>query len=109
MLGFNFMICFFGSQHVPTFVYLKNIYIFNTDLKYSRTFARSNGFGPVPQPPAYDGNESVNIKMFRELHGLLKSFTGAEEAAIRQISPLISIVRFPHGSLGSKGNTTCVW
>ena len=37
------------------------------------------------------------------------SFTGAEEAAIRQISPLISIVRFPHGSLGSKGNTTCVW
>ena len=47
--------------------------------------------------------------MFRELHGLLKSFTGAEEAAIRQISPLISIVCFPHGSLGSKGNTTCVW
>ena len=43
------------------------------------------------------------------MHQLLRSFTGAEEAAIRQITPLISIVRFPHGSLGSKGNTSCVW
>ena len=47
--------------------------------------------------------------MFCELHGLMKSFTGVEEAAMCQISPLISIVCFPHGSLGSKGNTTCVW
>ena len=80
-----------------------------TDLQYSLTFARRNGFGPVPLPPALDENENINVKMFRELYDLMNSLTGAEEAAICQISPLISIVRFPHGSLGSKGNTTCVW
>lgn len=35
--------------------------------------------------------------------------TAAEEAAIRQITPLISIVRLTHGNIGSKGNTSCVW
>ena len=82
---------------------------FYTDLQYSRTFATRNGFGPVPIPPVFDKNENNNVTMYRELYHLLSTFTGAEEAAIRQISPLISIVRFPHGSLGSKGNTTCVW
>ena len=47
--------------------------------------------------------------MYRELHDLLMSFTGAEEATICQILQLLSIVHFSHGSLGSKGNTTCVW
>ena len=82
---------------------------FYTDLQYSRTFATRNGFGPVPNPPVFNKNQNKNVTIYRELYHLLSTFTGAEEAAIRQISPLISIVRFPHGSLGSKGNTTCVW
>ena len=32
-----------------------------------------------------------------------------EEAAIRQITPLVSIVKLAHGNIGSKGNTTCMW
>ena len=79
------------------------------DLIYARTFSRRNGFGPVPVPPVFNENENANVKMYRELHDLMNRLTGAEEAAIRQITPLISIVRFSHGSLGSKGNTTCVW
>ena len=91
------------------FTFLNSVNNLYTDLRYSRIFARRNGFGPVPLPPAFDENQNNNLNMYRELHDLLTSFTGAEEAAIRQITPLISIVRFPHGSLGSKGNTTCVW
>ena len=68
------------------------------DLIYSRTFSRRNGFGPVPVPPVFNKNESANVKMYRELHDLMNSLTGAEEAVICQITPLISIVRFPHGS-----------
>lgn len=66
--------------------------------------------GPVIQPaPDTVGNESSNAAKFRELHTLLNSFTSAEEAAIRQITPLVSIVRLAHGNIGAKGNTTCVW
>jgi len=66
--------------------------------------------GPVIQPaPDTVGNESSNAAKFRELHTLLNSFTSAEEAAIRQITPLVSIVRLAHGNIGSKENTTCVW
>ena len=39
----------------------------------------------------------------------MQSLTAAEEAAIRQITPLISIVRLDHGNLATKGNTSCVW
>ena len=35
--------------------------------------------------------------------------TCIEEAAIRQITPLISIVKLAHGYISSKGNTTCMW
>ena len=32
-----------------------------------------------------------------------------EEATIRKITPLISIVNSAYGIIGSKGNTTCMW
>jgi hypothetical protein len=32
-----------------------------------------------------------------------------EEAALRQISPLIHILRLSSGNIGAKGNTSCVW
>ena len=81
-----------------------------TDLKFARALSTRNGMGPVIES-ALDvvGNESANAAKFREFHSLLNSFTSAEEAEIRQITPLVSIVRLAHGNIGSKGNTTCVW
>ena len=35
--------------------------------------------------------------------------TWIEEASIRQITPLISIVKLAYGNIRSKGNTTCMW
>ena len=35
--------------------------------------------------------------------------TCIEEAAIRQFTPLISIVKLAYGNIGSKGNTTYMW
>ena len=32
-----------------------------------------------------------------------------EEATIREITPLVSIVKLAHDNIGSKGNTTCMW
>ena len=32
-----------------------------------------------------------------------------EGSAIRQMIPLVSIVKLDHGNIGSKGNTTCMW
>ena len=43
------------------------------------------------------------------LFSLLSNLIAAEEAAIRQITPLISIVQLNHGNIGCKGNTSCVW
>ena len=79
------------------------------DIKFARCFAFRNGFGPVPYPPPQSPNEDENFTIYRKLHSLMKSLTAAEEAAIRQITPLISIVRLTHGNIGSKGNTGCVW
>ena len=53
--------------------------------------------------------EDINIAKSRELHDLLSTFTPVEEAAIRPITPLISIVKLNNGGIGSKGNTSCVW
>ena len=35
--------------------------------------------------------------------------TCIEEAAIRKITPLISLVELVYGNIGSKGNITCMW
>ena len=32
-----------------------------------------------------------------------------EEASIRQLIPLVSIIKLSHGNTGWKGNTTCMW
>jgi hypothetical protein len=79
------------------------------DLEFARGFSRRNGFGPVPKPPNALPLEDIHISRFRALHTLLSTITAAEEAAIRQITPLISIVSLTHGNIGSKGNTSCVW
>jgi hypothetical protein len=71
-----------------------------------------NGFGGTPRvPPLQDVDDIVthNIEKARELYNLLSTFTAAEEAAIRQITPLISIVKLKEGNIGAKGNTHLVW
>ena len=50
-----------------------------------------------------------NVKISIELKLILSSMTCIEEAAIRQITPLISIVKLAYKNRGSKGNTTFMW
>ena len=69
-------------------------------MELGRRFSARNGYGPIPTAVRGDA-------MF-ELHTLLDSFTAAEEAAIRMITPCISLVRLRYGNLGTKGNTTCL-
>ena len=54
-------------------------------------------------------DEDPNIRISIELKELLSTFTAAEESAIRQIVPMISILRLTMGNIGSKGNTSCIW
>ena len=75
-------------------------------LQSGRKFSLRNGFGCVLPRPI---KEDPNYAKSRELHELLSKFTMVEEAAIRSIVPLLSIVRLMHGSIGTKGNTSCVW
>ena len=82
------------------------------DLRVGRKFSDRNGFGPVnyiSEKIAHEYSYDKNYAISRELQLLLLSFTCVEEAAIRTIVPLLSIVRLMHGSIKSKGNTSCVW
>ena len=76
------------------------------DLSLSRTFSQRNQFGPsfTYQINVTDRNVSIAIA----LKYILSSMSCIEEAAIRQITPLISIVKLAHGNIGSKSNTTCM-
>ena len=47
--------------------------------------------------------------VWRVVYDALNNLTGAEEAIIRQIAPLISIVTLCNGNLASRGNTLCVY
>jgi hypothetical protein len=64
---------------------------------------------PIPIIPPQTNMKSDHITKACELPNLLCNFTAAEKAAIRQITPTLSIVRLSQGSLASKGNTSCVW
>ena len=75
-------------------------------------FSRRNGFGKVHRPfePSTEiETKDQNFAIYHELYELLHTFTAVEEAAIRQIVPLQSIIRLGHGNLASKGNTYCVY
>lgn len=83
----------------------------NTDLKHGFALSAWNGFGPCHTPPHQQvEGEDVNISYSRELYYLGCSLTSVKEAAIRPITPLISIIKLNNGGIvGSKGNTSCVW
>jgi hypothetical protein len=81
----------------------------NTDLKHGFALSARNGFGPCHTPSLQLDGEDLNIAYSRELYYLCCSLTPVEEAAIRPITPLITIIKLNNGGIGSKGNTSCVW
>ena len=78
-------------------------------------FSTRNGYGPVPDYSSYPNPDSIPIYttdlplLSVKLYHLLNSLTPAEEAAIRRIIPLLSLVRLSHGNIGSRGSVHCVW
>ena len=81
-------------------------------LQHARKFSLRNGFGPVSRNISPQGIDPIiqrNIDIENELQSLISSFTAVEEAVIRQITPLISIVHLTHENIGMHGNTICVW
>lgn len=73
----------------------------NETMILPRPFSIRNGFGPVPKP--VPGTQAWRLRE------MLRALTPSEEAAIRQITPLLSIVRLKHGNIGTKGHTACAW
>ena len=68
-----------------------------------------NGFGPVPIPPAINVCRSRMELIWRIIYDFVNDLTGADEAAIRQIAPLISIVSLRNGNIAVRGITSCVY
>ena len=83
----------------------------------ARPFSKRNWFGPVSLPPV-EGDRFANVavdsvpasaeELEVELRWVLASLTMAEEAAIRRVTPLATLVRLKHGNIGSKGVVSCV-
>lgn len=73
-------------------------------LALARQFSARNGYGPVPLLPVPGAPQWA-----AELGTLLGTLTCAEEAAIRQVTPLLSVIRLAHGNIGVRGNVSCVW
>ena len=71
-------------------------------MQFGRYLSSRNGFGPVPIPPATNVCQSDMELVWRIIYDFVNNLTGAEEAAIRQIAPLISIVSLRNGN-GSIG------
>ena len=64
---------------------------------------------PPPTMPDGTGFDPVEYRKARKLRYLLDQLTPVEEAAIRQIAPLMHLTRIAHVSMRVKGNTSCVW
>ena len=84
------------------------------DIDNGLAYSRRNGMGPIPTYPRDEQfhlppQVKANMDKARVLRHLLDQLTPVEEAAIRQITPLIHLTRLTHGNLGTKGNTSCVW
>ena len=77
------------------------------DLSLSNTFSHRNKFGEsfTYQINATDRNVSIAI----ELTHILSSMSCTKDAAIRKITPLVSIVKLAHSNISSNGNTICMW
>ena len=76
-------------------------------------FSFRNGFGPhVDVEVIPNFNSSILYRRKAELivvlNRVLTTLTIAEEAAIRQVTPLISIASLKNGNIANKGNISCV-
>ena len=60
-------------------------------------------------PPVTVSIHNTNILMGIRLQVLMQSRTLVEESAIRQITPMLHIVKLSHGNYGTTGNTSMVW
>ena len=79
------------------------------NLKAGYQFSLNNGFGPIPQILPTTAVSGCRLtQMSHLLHQLLSTLTPVEEAAIRRICPLLSIVKLAHGNIGVRGNVSCV-
>jgi hypothetical protein len=65
---------------------------------------------PLEAPSGFTLQVGIPISHLREVefHYILGQLTVAEESAIRQITPLISIIRLKRGNVGRKGVVSCV-
>ena len=79
------------------------------DLKYGRIYSRRNGFGIMPVPPYFPFPHDHDTAIFTELYQIVMTLTAADEADIRQITPLINILSLSQGNDGAKGNINCLW
>ena len=79
------------------------------ELNLGYRFSVRNGFGPIPRLPPQPDDAPIQMKQARELAVLLHELTPAEEAAIRRVRPLVSIVCLSQGNMAAKGNTSCLF
>ena len=63
----------------------------------------------MPVPPDFPLPHDCDTAMFTEPYQIMKTLTTAEEAAIRQITLLINILRLSKGKFGAKLNIHCLW
>ena len=79
------------------------------ELKDGRIYSCHHGFGIMPVPPDFLLPHDRNTAIFTELYQIMKTLTATEEAAIRQITPLINIFSLSQRNIGAKGNIHCLW
>jgi hypothetical protein len=60
----------------------------------------------MPPPTA---NEDSNVARAHELANLMENLTSVEEAVVRQITPMLSIVRLAQRNFATRGNMSCVF
>ena len=73
------------------------------------TFSQRNGMGPIPIYPQCRPNKPSQISDACRLKFLINDTNLVEEAAIRQIAPMMSLVGLKQGNIASIGNTSCVY
>ena len=62
----------------------------------------------MPVPPDFPFTHDRDTAIFTELYQIVKTLIAAEEAFIRQITPLINIPILSQVKIGSKGNIHCI-
>ena len=78
-------------------------FISELDLKTGYKFSLKNEFGPITMTRTHldlRSDACCDTQMLHMLHHILSSLTPVEEAAIRRVCPLLSVVKLSYGNLG---------